>query len=232
MESSIKCIIVEDEPVSQAVMEGLVERSGFLQLQASFSDPIKAIHWLTSNPIDLILLDIEMPGLSGIEMLQSLTVRPQVIIISSKEKYAIDAIDYDVAAYLLKPVRDYSKFLKAVIKVRDRLEEKKESVTSDSIFVKVDSLFTHLALNDILWVEAFGDYVKINTDKKVFTVYSTMKVVEEKLPATVFMRVHRSFIVNVKKIDNIDQSNLQIDKKIIPISNSYREPLMKSLNML
>jgi DNA-binding LytR/AlgR family response regulator len=87
-------------------------------------------------------------------------------------------------------------------------------------------------LSNILWVEAFGDYVKINTAEKVFTVYSTMKAVEEKLPAQTFLRVHRSFIVNTKKIDNIDQANLQIDKKIIPIGNSYREPLMKSLNML
>jgi DNA-binding LytR/AlgR family response regulator len=229
---SIKCIIVEDEPVSQAVMEGLVERSGLLELQASFNDPIKAALWLSNNSTDLLLLDIEMPGITGLELLQSLSKKPQVIIISSKDRYAPEAIDYDVAAYLLKPVKDYAKFLKAVMKVKERLEEKKESSSADSIFVKVDSLFKNLVLSDILWVEAFGDYVKINTEKKVFTVYSTMKAVEEKLPAQTFIRVHRSFIVNTKKIDNIDQGNLQIDKKIIPIGNSYREPLMKSLNML
>lgn len=232
MEGTIRCIIVEDEPVSQAVMEGLVQRSGILKLQESFSDPIKAIQWLSVNSTDLILLDIEMPGLSGLELLQSITSKPQVIIISSKEQYAIEAFDYDVAAYLLKPVKEYSKFLKAVLKVKERLATKTEPLNSESIFVKVDSLLTHLALNDILWVEAFGDYVKINTDKKIFTIYNTMKAVEEKLPASVFMRVHRSFIVNTKKITNIDQGNLLIEKKIIPIGNSYREQLMKSLNML
>lgn len=228
----IKCIIVEDEPVSQAVMEGLVERSGLLELQVSFNDPIKAALWLSSNTTELILLDIEMPGISGLELLQSLNKKPQVVIISSKEKYALEAIDYDVAAYLLKPVKEYSKFLKAIMKVKERLEGKQEPAPTDSIFVKVDSLLKNLVLSNILWVEAFGDYVKINTAEKVFTVYSTMKAVEEILPAQTFLRVHRSFIVNTKKIDNIDQGNLQIDKKIIPIGNSYREPLMKSLNML
>jgi DNA-binding LytR/AlgR family response regulator len=232
MEGTIRCIIVEDDLVSQAVMEGLVQRSGILKLQESFSDPIKAIQWLSVNSTDLILLDIEMPGLNGLELLQSITIKPQVIIISSKEQYAIEAFDYDVAAYLLKPVKEYSKFLKAVLKVKERLAAKTDSPNSESIFVKVDSLLTHLVLNDILWVEAFGDYVKINTDKKIFTVYNTMKAVEEKLPASVFMRVHRSFIVNTKKITNIDQGNLLIEKKIIPIGNSYREQLMKSLNML
>ena len=232
MEGTIRCIIVEDDPVSQAVMEGLVQRAGILQLQASFNDPIKAIQWLSDNSTDLILLDIEMPGLSGLELLQSITSKPQVIIISSKEQYAIEAFDYDVAGYLLKPVKEYAKFLKAALKVKERLATKTEPPNTDSIFIKVDSLLTHLVLNDILWVEAFGDYVKINTDKKVFTVYSTMKMLEDKLPASVFMRVHRSFIVNTKKITNIDQGNLLIEKKIIPIGNSYREQLMKSLNML
>jgi DNA-binding LytR/AlgR family response regulator len=228
----IRCVIVEDEPVSQVVMEGLVERSGLLELQASFNDPIKAAQWLTENTTDLLLLDIEMPGLSGLELLQSLSKKPEVIIISSKEQYALEAIDYNVTAYLIKPVKEYAKFLKAVMKVKERFENKNESPPADSIFVKVDSLFTHLSLNDILWVEAFGDYVKINTQGKVFTVYSTMKAVEEKLPAKTFLRVHRSFMVNIRKIDNIDQGNLQIDKKIIPIGNSYRDQLMKNLNML
>lgn len=227
----IKCIIVEDEPVSLAVMEGLVERSGLLELQASFNDPMKAVQWLTDNTTSLILLDIEMPGLSGLELLQSLVNKPEVIIVSSKEHYALEAIDYNVAAYLLKPVQDYPRFLKAIMKVKERLGSQKEP-SADGIFVKVDSLFTHVALDDILWIEAYGDYVKINTEKKTLTVYSTMKAIEEKLPLHAFMRVHRSFMVNLRKIENIDQGNLQIDKKIIPIGNSYREQLMKSLNML
>lgn len=228
----IPCIIVEDEPVSQAVMEGLVERSGLLELQASFNDPMKAAQWLSENTTRLILLDIEMPGLSGLELLQSLNNKPEVIIISSKEHYALEAIDYNVAAYLLKPVKDYARFLKAVMKVKERLGNNNGPSPADSIFVKVDSLFTHVALDDIMWIEAFGDYVKINTEKKMLTVYSTMKAVEEKLPPHAFMRVHRSFMVNLRKIENIDQGNLQIDKKIIPIGNSYRDQLMKSLNML
>ncbi len=121
-----------------------------------------------------------------------------MIIITSKEQYAIEAFDYDVTAYLLKPVTDYARFLKAVLKVREKLEASWQK-PAENIFVRADSLLTNLALSDILRIEAFGDYVKINTDKKVFTVYSTMKAVEEKLPSETFMRVHRSFLINVPK---------------------------------
>lgn len=227
----IRCIIVEDDPISEEVMKGLVGRAGFLDLQTSFNDPLKAIQWLASNPTDLILLDIEMPGLNGLEMLRSLPRQPHVIIITSKEQYAIEAFDYDVTAYLLKPVTDYARFLKAVLKVREKLEASWQK-PAENIFVRADSLLTNLALSDILWIEAFGDYVKINTDKKVFTVYSTMKAVEEKLPSEAFMRVHRSFLINVRKIDNIDQGNLQIGAKIIPVGSSYRDSLMKRINTL
>jgi DNA-binding LytR/AlgR family response regulator len=230
MESVIRCIIVEDDALSREVIEGLVERAGFLQLQQSFSDPVKAVHWLSSNTTDLIILDMEMPGMTGLEMLQTLTQKPQVIVISSKAHYAVDAIDYSIAAYLLKPVQEYAKFLKAVMKVKERMEA--TAVPADHIFIKADSMLTNVSLSDITWVESFGDYVKVNTEKKVYTIYSTLKAVEDKLPSTHFIRVHRQFIVNLSKIQNIEQTNLQIDKKIIPIGTSFREQLMKRISTL
>ncbi|MCB0493490.1 MAG: response regulator transcription factor [Cyclobacteriaceae bacterium] len=232
MESTVKCVIVEDDPVSMEVMKGLVERAGFLKLQQAFNDPFKAVQWLADNTTDLLLLDIEMPGINGLELLKSITQKPCVIIISSKEEYAVQAFDFDVVAYLVKPIKAYSKFLNAVSKVKDKLKTQTSTDTPDRIFVKVDSLLIGIEFNRILWVEAFGDYVKINTAEKVFTTYNTMKTVEGKLPRNQFTRVHRSFIVNVSKIGNIDQGTLLIGKKIIPIGNSYREALMNQLNTL
>lgn len=232
MESTVKCVIVEDDPVSMEVMKGLAERAGFLQIQHAFNDPFKAVQWLADNTTDLLLLDIEMPGINGLELLKSITQKPYVIIISSKEEYAIQAFDFDVVAYLVKPIKEYSKFLKAISKVKDKVKATASGSTPDRIFVKVDSLLVGIEFNRILWIEAFGDYVKINTADKVFTTYNTMKMVEEKLPRNLFTRVHRSFIVNVSKIGNIDQSNLLIGKKIIPIGNSYKDALMNQLNTL
>lgn len=232
MESTVKCVIVEDDPVSMEVMKGLVERVGFLELQQAFNDPFKAVQWLADNTTDLLLLDIEMPGINGLELLKSITQKPYVIIISSKEEYALKAFDFDVIAYLVKPIKEYSKFLNAVSKVKSKVKTQLNKDVPDRIFIKVDSLLVGIEFNRILWVEAFGDYVKINTAEKVFTTYNTMKMVEEKLPSNLFTRVHRSFIVNVSKIGNIDQSNLLIDKKIIPIGNSYKDALMNQLNML
>jgi DNA-binding LytR/AlgR family response regulator len=230
METTVRCIIVEDDPLSREVIEGLVERAGFIECQASFGDPVKAVQWLATNTTDLIFLDIEMPGMTGLEMLQTLSKKPQVIVISSKSHYAVDAFEHDIAAYLLKPVQEYAKFLKAVMKVKAKMET--ISSPSDNIFIKEDSMLMNVSLADITWVESFGDYVKVNTEKKVFTIYSTLKSVEDKLPSSSFIRVHRQFIVNIGKINNIEQTNLQIDKKIIPIGTSYREQLMKRISTL
>lgn len=228
----VKCVMVEDDPVSMEVMKGLVERVGFLQLQDAFIDPFKALQWLADNETDLLLLDIEMPGLSGLDLLKSLTKKPYVIIVSSKPEYAVEAFDFDVVAYLVKPIKSYSKFLNAVLKIKDKVKVQSQENATDRIFVKVDSLLVGIEFDQILWIEAFGDYVKINTNDKVYTTYNTMKSVEEKLPDTQFTRVHRSYIINVTKINNIDQGNLLINKKIIPIGNSYRDGLMKKLNTL
>ncbi|MCU0420137.1 MAG: LytTR family DNA-binding domain-containing protein [Cyclobacteriaceae bacterium] len=225
------CIIVEDDPLAQEVLQGLVERTGFLHVQSVFTQAQEAVVWLTTHPTDLLFLDMELPDLHGLDLLRALPHPPQVIIVSSQEKYAVDAFDFDVAAYLLKPVTDYARFLKAVLKVQAKLRPGAAS-PADHLFIKNDSLLTHVALDEILWVEAFGDYVKINTPGKTHTVYGTLKAVEDKLPTDRFVRVHRSYVVNLKKIANITAANLQIDKKIIPIGTSYREALMKHIQQL
>jgi DNA-binding LytR/AlgR family response regulator len=233
--SKLSCAIVEDDIISIKMIEGMVEKTGLLSIGASFTSPTEAAQWLLSNQVDLLILDMEMPDLNGIELLKCLVYKPEVIVISGNPSFAVDAFEYSVTDYLLKPVKDYSRFLKAVNKVAAKLKSTTTQVQAptedDSLFVKVDSLLQKLNTNEILWVEAFGDYIKIQTEEKVHTVYSTLKKIEEKLPEK-FVRVHRSYIVNISKITNIDPSNLEINKKVIPISGSYREDLLNKIKVL
>ena len=228
--SRFSCAIVEDDIISLKVIEAMVEKTGKLFIKASFISPIEASHWLVVNPVDVLFLDMEMPHLNGIELLKCLTNKPEVIVISGNPAFAIEAFDYAVTDYLLKPIKDYSRFLKAVNRalLNTNNQTPKES---ENLFVKIDSLLQKLNVNDIFWVEAFGDYIKIQTGEKIFTVYATLKKIEEKLP-TNFVRVHRSYIVNIAKIVNIDPHNLEINKKIIPISSSYRDDLLKKIKVL
>lgn len=231
---NLSCAIVEDETISRMMIENLAQKTGFLSVKNSFSSPIAALQWLNENKVDLIFLDVEMPEISGIELLQALVYKPAVIIISSNPKYAIDAFQFSVVDYLLKPVNDYGRFLQAVTKVASRLkiESSVTEVSEHHLFVRIDSVLHKIAIEDILWIEAFGDYIKIQTNDKLQTTYGTLKKIEERLPSAKFVRVHRSFIVNVDKISNIDSTNLIIDKKIIPISETHKAQLLAKIKIL
>jgi DNA-binding LytR/AlgR family response regulator len=231
MASKLTCAIIEDDPVSMSVIQGLAEKTGLFQSISCLDSSSKAVGWLIDNPVDLIFLDVEMPDLTGLELLKSLTNKPAIIIISSNPKYAVDAFEYSVTDFLLKPVKDYVRFLTAVnkVKFKDRTDDKRPD---EELFVKVDSLLMKLNFDDIIWVEASGDYIKIQTIDKVQVVYSTLKKMEEKLPQHKFVRVHRSFLVNISKITNIDSTNLEINKKIIPISGTYKDDLLKRISVL
>lgn len=228
---NLDCIIVEDESISRSMIENLVSKTNFLTLKGSFTSGEEAMPWLLNNEVDLIFLDIEMPGITGIDLLKSLIVKPEIIIISANPEYAIDAFDFAVSDYLLKPIKDYGRFLQALSKVISQ----KNKVNVDSqkqLYIKIDSLLQKLDIEDILWVEALGDYVKIQTSDKLHTVYSTLKKLEERLSSEKFSRVHRSYIVNLEKINNIDSSNLTIGKKIIPISDNYKKALFNKIKIL
>jgi DNA-binding LytR/AlgR family response regulator len=216
------------------MIENLAQKTGFLSIKHSFSSPSAALLWLNENKVDLIFLDVEMPEISGIELLQALVYKPAVIIISSNPKYAIDAFQFSVVDYLLKPVNDYGRFLQAVTKVASRLKNESPvtEVSEHHLFVRIDSVLYKIAIEDILWIEAFGDYIKIQTNDKLQTTYGTLKKIEERLPSAKFVRVHRSFIVNVDKISNIDSTNLIIDKKIIPISETHKAQLLAKIKIL
>lgn len=231
----LSCVIVEDDPVAQKVLEVLVQKTPSLDLKKSFDNPVEAADFLKKEHIDLAFLDMEMPELSGFDMIRFLNPSTSIVIVSTKEHYALEAFSYQVADYLLKPLDDYARFLKAVYRARELKDKETQGKAGDAsapLFVKVDSMLHNLELNNILWVEANGDYVKINTPQKMLMVLATLKSVEGKLPANQFVKVHRSYIVNIRHVDNIDPSNLQIGSKIIPVSAHFREDLINKINLL
>ena len=235
----MNCIIIEDDPLSMRVVEEFVKRTDFLDLKYEFHDAVEAINTLNvgEEDIDLIFLDIEMPEMTGIEFLNTVKNLPQVIIISSQEKYALEAFEYEVTDYLLKPVT-YSRFYKAIEKAyeQQKAKEATKQQENDEIFIKKETALVRIKYNDILWVEAMENYILINTFKQKFTIHFTMKSILNQLPSEVFKRVHRSYIVNIKNIERIEDNYIMIqtDKgvKQIPIGKAYKEKFMKEINLI
>jgi DNA-binding LytR/AlgR family response regulator len=233
----MNCILIDDDKLSRKVLEEFIRKTEGVSLKASFSDGVEAINYLKNEEeIHLIFLDIEMPEMNGIEFLNSLKNPPQIIIVSGKGKYAIDAFEYNVTDYLLKPV-NYPRFYKAVDKATARYEQNKiHMVGKEEIFIKKNSTLVRLKYDDILWVEALENYVIFNTFKEKYTIHFTMKAIEQKLPSNKFTRVHRSYIVNTSSIDVIEDNAIIIKTdeggKTIPIGKSYKDKLMKDINLI
>ncbi|WP_020528561.1 LytR/AlgR family response regulator transcription factor [Flexithrix dorotheae] len=233
MGKKLTCIIVDDDLMSLKIMETLVARNTSLDLVGKFENAIEAANMLANQPVDLIFLDVEMPEMTGLEFIKTLNAPPQIILTTSKEKYALEAFEYEVTDYLLKPIENYARFLKAVQRAQKNIEEQNSAKEEgDSLYVKVESLLENIKFVDIDFIEAAGDYVKIHTSKRMLLVYTTLRAVEKKLPESQFMRIHRSFIIRLDRIENIDISNLQIGRRIIPISNTYKNSLMERIKTL
>ncbi len=232
----MNCIVIDDDPLSRRVVDEFINRTDFLELKHSFQNAVEAINLLqkSTEDIDLIFLDIEMPEMDGIDFLNTLKNLPQVIIVSSKEKYALEAFDYDVTDYLLKPAT-YSRFYKAALKAKNIFESRSKK-ESNEIFIKKNSALVQLKYDDILWVEALENYVIVNAFNEKFTIHFTMKSIESQLPASHFKRVHRSYIVNVKRINRIEDNSIYIKYseglKAIPIGKAYKEKFMNDINLM
>lgn len=232
----MNCIIIDDDKLSCRVIEEFIGRTENLVLLHTFNNAVDAINALkVEDEIDLIFLDIEMPEMTGLDFMDTLVNAPQIIVVSSKEKYALDAFEYDVTDYLLKPIQ-YGRFYKAVNKALVRYNKGKLDTKGDEIFIKHNSSLVRLKYNEILWVEALENYVIVNTYNEKFTIHFTMKAIEQKLPATKFSRVHRSFIVNTSSINVIEDNAILIrthdGSKSIPIGKSYKEKLMGDINLI
>ena len=232
----MNCIIIDDDALSRRVIEEFITRTDFLSLKYSFQNAVEAVSVFNqqNEAVDLIFLDIEMPEMDGIAFLNTLKNLPQVIIVSSKEKYAVEAFDYDVTDYLLKPIT-YGRFYKAVLKAKN-IHESRSQGEVDEIFIKKNSALVRLKYDDILWVEALENYVIINSHNAKFTIHFTMKSIESQLPSSKFKRVHRSYIINVGKIDKIEDNTIFVRNnegvKGIPIGKAYKENFMKDINLM
>jgi len=227
----MKCVIIDDNEVARTAVRHCVEKTPFLTLVGTYANPIEALEGLKRNPADLLLLDVEMPEMSGIDFIKTFHDIPQVILITSKREYAAEAFDFNVTDYIVKPVQ-YPRFLKAVSKAKEIHETFKESPESEELFIKVDSKLVHINLKDIRVIEALADYVHIFVNKERYTVLSTMKAIEDKLPKKDFCRVHRSYIVRLDKIVELDDHTVVIVDRNIPVSRNMKEQLMKALNKL
>ncbi len=235
----MNCIIVDDDKLSRKVVENFVEKTEFLNLIGSFDSAMESLKAFEGpETVDLIFLDIEMPEMTGLEFLNTLENPPQVIIITGKEKYAVDAFDYDVTDFLLKPI-SLARFLKSANKANKLYNEAMQMSgnTSEEIFIKKkNSTLVRLSYDDILWVEALENYVIVSTFDEKFTIHFTMKAVIDKFPESRFKRVHRSYIVNVSKIKMIEDNVIVVDtkqgEKVIPIGKSFKDNLLNDLNLI
>jgi len=230
----MNCIIIDDDEISRNTMKHLVAQVSFLNLSGICNNAKEAQELLNDLPIDLLLLDIEMPDISGLDFIKSLKKQPLTILVTSNKEHAIEAFEYNVIDYLVKPV-SLDRFLKAVSKAKEIFDNSRQTLdflNKDYVFIKSNSTLIKIAIKEILWLEALGDYVTINTSEKKYTIHSTMKSIEKKLPPQVFIRVHRSFIVSLDNITSIDDNAIVINKQLIPIGAIYKENLTKKLNLL
>lgn len=236
------CIIIDDETLARAIIAQIVSNYADMKVIAEFSNPIQAISYLNQNHVDVIFLDIHMPNFTGFDFIQGLKNPAKVILITSDKNFAIEAFEYDcIIDYLIKPITK-ERFQKAVLKLNAAdinlkktikfIEEKLPGETAKEFYINIDKRLVKIEFALINVVEAKGDYILIKTENKNYTVHSTLKKIKDKLPIDLFLKVHRSFIINTKKIIDIKDNNVLIAKDIIPVSRANRSELMKRLNLL
>ena len=234
----MNCIVVDDSQIARETLKSLIEQFSFLTLVKECKNPVEAFNYLKSNPVDLVFLDVEMPGMSGIELVKNLEKRPIVILITSKQDYAVEAFELNVADYIVKPVT-LPRFTMAVSKAKELFDNKDQIVEANEkekgyIFVRCNSILTKIQLNDIIYVQALGDYVNIYTmekDKR-FTIHCTLRSMEEKLPGNKFYRLHRSYLVSLDHIDTVEDNTAYVGKNFLPIGEQFKKELLKKINLV
>lgn len=225
------CVIVEDLNVAADYLKKCCEKSGMVEVKGHFPNVAEALAFLNQNSVDLIFLDVEMPGATGFDLLDQLAYSPQVILTTSKPEYAFNAFEYHVIDFLKKPFT-YQRFLEALQKLNVPCENGNGTAEEDHIFIKSDGKLVRLNYSDILFIESMGDYVKFVTGDKKYITHNTIKNLEEKVSKQHFMKVHRSYIININKIDDIRENDLFIKGNEIPISKAHRSDVMKRLNII
>lgn len=235
----MNCIIIDDEATARAIITQLCTNVSSLNVLEEFPNAIQAIKYLNQNEVDLIFLDIHMPDFTGFDFIETLKNPPKIILTTSDANFAIQAFEYDcIVDYLVKPIT-LPRFKKAIQKAESKQVDSKVDVTNkvettsgNDLYVNIDRRLIKIDIPSIYLVEAKGDYIQVKTESQNYTVHSTLKKIEEKLPDHLFLKVHRSFIINVNKIIDIEDNSVLIKKDVIPVSRSNRPELMKRLNLL
>ncbi len=232
----IRCLVVDDEPLALDILEDYISKVPFLTLVKTTTSAIEGLSLVQSDAIDLVFLDVQMPELTGIQFLKIINGKCDVILTTAYSQYALDGYELDVVDYLLKPIA-FDRFYKAAQKVLQNngnghtaaQEQPAASGNHDFIFVKTEHKIQKIYLDDILYIEGLKDYISIFTKTERIITLQNMKKMEESLPAKSFIRVHKSYIVAIGKIESIERSRIQIGEKIIPIGDTYREYFFKQI---
>jgi len=236
----MNCIIIDDEKTARAIIMQLCSNIRSLNVVGEFSNAMQAIKYLNQNDIDLIFLDIHMPDFTGFDFINTLKSPPKVILTTSDHNFAIQAFEYEcIIDYLVKPITS-ERFLKAIEKTKaaatlaNKLSASAASVTPEvnDLYVNIDRRLIKIDIQSIYLIEAKGDYINIKTDLNNFRVHSSLKKIQNKLPENIFVKVHRSYLINIHKIIDIEDNSVLINKDVIPVSRSNRSDLMKRLNLL
>lgn len=228
----LNCIVVDDDEMSRKVVAHFVEKTKFLQLTKDFDNAIDALKYLDEEHVDIIFLDVQMPEMTGMEFINALEKDIEIILITSEEKYAVEAFEKKVTDYLVKPI-EYGRFLQAAHEA-ERIVEAKRSAAQDrkEFYVRTDAKIVRIPFQKIQFVEALADYVIIQTENKKHIVHFTMKGIVSRLPEDNFVRTHRSYIVNLDRIEALEDNSILIGEKYIPIGASYKDALLDRLNFL
>ncbi len=235
----MKCLIIDDEATARMILNQLIENNSHLELEQEFPNAMQAIKYLNQESTDLIFLDIHMPDFTGFDFIQTLKNPPNVILTTSDKSFAIEAFEYDcIVDYLVKPITQ-ERFDKAVQKaLKSKPARKSEdpiselNKTDNDLYVNIDRRLIKIDISSIYLIEAKGDYIQIKTFEKNYTVHSTLKKITDKLPDDLFLKIHRSYVINTKHIIDIEDNSVLIEKDVVPVSRSNRPELMKRLNLL
>jgi two-component system, LytTR family, response regulator LytT len=232
----IKTIAIDDEPLALKLVTGYIEKTPFLELSGSFDNPFSAMEFMEVNKVDLIFLDIQMPDLTGTQFAKTLNQGPKIIFTTAFEKYALEGFKLEAVDYLLKPF-GYEEFLTSAQKAKKLIQLEEKDITqieanNEFLFLKSDYKIRRINFNEILYIEGLKDYVKVftTTEPQPVLSLSTLKAIEAKLPEKLFMRVHRSFIVNLNHIHTIDRFRIVFGKEYIPVSDQYKEKFQEYLD--
>jgi len=230
----MNCLIVDDHKMARTSLKNLISQVDILTLKHECSSAVEAYNILKQEEIDLVFLDVEMPEMSGIELLKNLEKRPITILITAKEHYAVEGFELNVADYIVKPVT-LPRLMTAVSRAKEIFDSRNSRVEKSDkefIFIRDKGVLAKLKFDDILFIQALGSYVTIHTPEKNHTIHLTLMAIEEKLPSDKFYRLHRSYLVALNKIDKVEHETAYVGKNPIPIGEQYKKTLLEKLNLV